>query len=91
MCNLHSIGKGQQTTREFARAITDRAGSLLPLLGVFPDYAAPTTRNRPAVLVHQTRSAFQQMTSGSADDGWEGWKQPDNPKTQVDNAFKPLR
>ncbi len=62
MCNLHSIGKGQQTTREFARAITDRAGNLPPLPRVFPDYAASTARNRPAVLVHQTRSAFQQMT-----------------------------
>jgi putative SOS response-associated peptidase YedK len=47
MCNLYSITKGQQAIREFTRAVTDRAGNLPPLPGVFPDYAAPIVRNQP--------------------------------------------
>ena len=47
MCNLYSITKGQQAIREFTRAMTNRAGNLPPLPGVFPDYAAPIVRNQP--------------------------------------------
>ena len=47
MCNLYSITKGQQAIREFTRAMTDRAGNLPPMPGVFPDYAAPIVRNQP--------------------------------------------
>ena len=39
--------KGQQAIREFTRAMTDRAGNLPPMPGVFPDYAAPIVRNQP--------------------------------------------
>ncbi|RYI05473.1 MAG: SOS response-associated peptidase, partial [Acetobacteraceae bacterium] len=46
-CNLYSITKGQQAIREFTRAMTDRAGNLPPMPGVFPDYAAPIVRNQP--------------------------------------------
>ena len=46
MCNLYSINKGQQAIREFTRAMTDRAGNLPPMPGVFPDYAAPIVRNQ---------------------------------------------
>ncbi len=48
MCNLYSVTKGQQAIREFTRAMTNRAGNLPPLPGVFPDYAAPIVRNQPA-------------------------------------------
>ncbi|RYI93846.1 MAG: hypothetical protein EON47_20710 [Acetobacteraceae bacterium] len=47
MCNLYSITKGQQAIREFTRAMTDRAGNLPPMPGVFPDYATPIVRNQP--------------------------------------------
>jgi hypothetical protein len=47
MCNLYSLTKGQQTIREFARAMRDRTGNLPSLPGIFPHYAAPTVRNQP--------------------------------------------
>jgi putative SOS response-associated peptidase YedK len=46
MCNLYAVTKGQQAIRELARAMSDRAGNLPPLPGVFPDYAAPIVRNQ---------------------------------------------
>ena len=47
MCNLYSVTKGQQAIRELARTMSDTAGNLPPLPGIFPDYAAPIVRNHP--------------------------------------------
>ena len=47
MCNLYSITKGQQATRQLAKAMLDRTGNLPPLPGIFPDYSAPIVRNQP--------------------------------------------
>jgi len=47
VCNLYAVTKGQQAIRELTRAMSDRTGNLLPLSGVFPDYAAPIVRNQP--------------------------------------------
>ena len=47
MCNLYSVTKGQQASREFTGAMHDRTGNLPPLSGIFPDYAAPIVRNHP--------------------------------------------
>ena len=48
MCNLFSMTKGQQAIREFTRAMTDTAGNLPSLPGIFPDYPAPIVRNTSA-------------------------------------------
>ncbi len=45
MCNLYSVTKGQQAIREFTKALTDTAGNLPPLPGIFPDMMAPVVRN----------------------------------------------
>ena len=47
MCNLYSLTKGQQAIREVSGAMTDRAGNMPSLPGIFPDYAAPIVRNTP--------------------------------------------
>jgi putative SOS response-associated peptidase YedK len=47
MCNLYSLSKGQQAIRDLAGAMSDAAGNLPILPGVFPDYAAPIVRNAP--------------------------------------------
>ncbi len=47
MCNLYSVTKGQAAIRELTEAMTDSAGNLPPLPGIFPDYAAPIVRNQP--------------------------------------------
>ncbi len=47
MCNLYSMTKGQAAIRQLAGAMTDSAGNLPPLQGIFPDYAAPIVRNQP--------------------------------------------
>jgi putative SOS response-associated peptidase YedK len=39
--------KGQAAIRQLAGAMTDSAGNLPPLQGIFPDYAAPIVRNQP--------------------------------------------
>ncbi len=44
MCNLYSLTEGQQAIRELSRAMRDTTGNLLPLPGIFPDYAAPIVR-----------------------------------------------
>jgi putative SOS response-associated peptidase YedK len=46
LCNLYSLTKGQQATRELSRAMADRTGNMPPLPGIFPDYAAPIVRNQ---------------------------------------------
>jgi putative SOS response-associated peptidase YedK len=47
VCNLYSITKGQQAIRQLAGAMSDRAGNLPPLPGIYPDYSAPIVRNQP--------------------------------------------
>lgn len=44
MCNLYSLTKGQAAILAMARAMTDRAGNLPPLPGIYPDYRAPIVR-----------------------------------------------
>ncbi len=46
MCNLYSLSKGQAAIRELTGAMKDSTGNLPPLLGIFPDYAAPIVRNQ---------------------------------------------
>ena len=46
MCNLYSITKGPQATRDIAGAFDSHVGNMPPLPGVFPDYPAPILRNR---------------------------------------------
>lgn len=45
MCNLYSHTKGQQATRELARAMRDLTGNLPPLPAIFPDRMAPVVRH----------------------------------------------
>jgi putative SOS response-associated peptidase YedK len=47
MCNLYSHTKGKHAIIALARAMGDRTGNLMPLPGIFPDYAAPIVRNTP--------------------------------------------
>jgi putative SOS response-associated peptidase YedK len=47
VCNLYSITKSQQAIRQLAGAMSDRAGNLPPLPGIYPDYSAPIVRNQP--------------------------------------------
>jgi putative SOS response-associated peptidase YedK len=46
MCNLYSLTKSQDAIRQWVRAMTDSAGNMPPLPGIYPDYAAPIVRNR---------------------------------------------
>jgi putative SOS response-associated peptidase YedK len=46
MCNLYSLTKSQDAIRQLVRAMTDRAGNMPPLPGIYPDYPAPIVRNR---------------------------------------------
>ena len=50
MCNLCSVTKRQQATREFYRAMHDYTGNMLPLPGVFPDYVRSSGLCRQAPL-----------------------------------------
>ena len=45
MCNLYSMTKGQAEVAWLARAMSDLAGNLPPLPGIFPDYPAPIVRH----------------------------------------------
>lgn len=44
MGNLYSLTKGQAAIIALGRVLRDRTGNLPPLLGIFPDYAAPIVR-----------------------------------------------
>lgn len=46
MCNLYSVTKGQGAIRDAYRVMTDRAGNMPPLPGIFPDQMAPVVRHR---------------------------------------------
>ncbi len=43
-CNLYSVTKGQQATRDLFAVKHDRAGNLPPLPAIFPDQTAPIVR-----------------------------------------------
>jgi hypothetical protein len=47
LCNLYSVTKGQQASREFTGAMGGQTGNLPPLPSIFPDYFAPIVRNQP--------------------------------------------
>jgi len=47
MCNLYSLTKSQDAIRQWVRALTDQAGNMPPLPGIYPDYAAPIVRDGP--------------------------------------------
>ena len=44
MCNLYTITKSQEATRQAAKALRDKAGDLPSLPGIFPDQMAPIVR-----------------------------------------------
>ncbi len=44
MCNLYRMTRSQDEIRRLFPDITDRAGNLAPLEGIYPDYAAPIVR-----------------------------------------------
>ncbi|MCJ2084177.1 SOS response-associated peptidase [Methylobacterium sp. J-090] len=46
MCNLYSLGQGQDAIRRVFEAIRDEAGNLPPMPGIFPDQMAPVIRLR---------------------------------------------
>jgi putative SOS response-associated peptidase YedK len=46
MCNLYALTQSQDAIRRLARALTDRAGNLPSLPGIYPDYPAPIVRSR---------------------------------------------
>ena len=48
MCNLYSMTKGQQATRDLFPGIDDRLGNLPPMPGIYPDYPAPIVRTAAA-------------------------------------------
>lgn len=45
ICNLYSVTKGQQAIRDAFRVMTDHAGNLPSLPGIFPDQMAPVVRH----------------------------------------------
>ena len=47
MCNLYALTAPQQAIRALTGAMSDRAGNLPRLPGVFPDQAAPIVRDGP--------------------------------------------
>jgi putative SOS response-associated peptidase YedK len=44
MCNLYSLGQGQDAIRRVFEAMRDEAGNLPPMPGIFPDQTAPVIR-----------------------------------------------
>jgi len=44
MCNLYSLGHGQDAIRRVFEAMRDEAGNLPPMPGIFPDQMAPAIR-----------------------------------------------
>jgi len=38
VCNLYSVIKGQQATRDLSKAMPNTTGNLPVLPGIFPDY-----------------------------------------------------
>jgi putative SOS response-associated peptidase YedK len=89
MCNLYSVTKSQQAIREAFRAMTDRAGNLPSLPGIFPDQMAPVVRNARdgrelAMLrwgfpcppgVPGNRAVTNIRNTGSS--YWRAWMQPE--------------
>lgn len=44
MCNLYSLGQGQDAIRRVFEAMRDEVGNLPPMPGIFPDQMAPVIR-----------------------------------------------
>lgn len=88
MCNLYAVTKGQAAIREVFGVMTDRAGNLPLLPGIFPDQEAPVVRAGPegrelAMLrwgfpppagVTPTRPVTNIRNTGSA--FWRAWMKP---------------
>jgi putative SOS response-associated peptidase YedK len=89
MCNLYSVTKSQQAIRDAFRVMTDRAGNMPPLPGIFPDQMAPVVRHgrdgrELAMLrwgfpcppgVPGNRAVTNIRNTGSS--YWRAWMQPE--------------
>jgi len=93
MCNLYSLGKGQDEIGKFFRSVKDETGNMPPLPGIFPDMQAPVVRvvdgeRRLSMLRWGMPTPPQFLKLGAIDRGvtnirnvqsahWRAWLKPE--------------